>query len=201
VPGHDGHAHGVVGGLLLDVGEAGDRAPVDEVGAVGELDVDQRADTVAERRGRLLGFVEAPQRGLQVGVVAEAEHRRLPAADDDRVVLVEVEVGQARGVAQAGRLLLGAQVAEAEDVLGGVARLVAWIAHAVDLDLAAVGAGDGHVVAGLGELVEGMEELGGPEAHRPSGRGRGGRVGDDHQDALGLRGRPIQCGGHATRHY
>src|SRR5262245_17182889 len=39
--------------VLLDVREPGHRLALDEVGAVGELHVDQRGDSMAEDRGRL----------------------------------------------------------------------------------------------------------------------------------------------------
>jgi hypothetical protein len=58
--GHHALADGGVAEVLLDVGEAGDGLALDQAGAVGQLDVQQRADAMAQRRRGLLGFVEGP---------------------------------------------------------------------------------------------------------------------------------------------
>src|SRR6266536_6049287 len=87
VPGHQLVADIVVGELLLDIGEAGHRLARDQVGAVGEGYVDQRGGAVAERARHLLGLVEGAERVLELRVVAEGEHRRLAADDDQRVVV------------------------------------------------------------------------------------------------------------------
>jgi hypothetical protein len=57
--------------LLLDVGEAGDGLAVDEVGALGELDVDDGGGAVAVGGRRLLRLEELRDRLLEVCVVAE----------------------------------------------------------------------------------------------------------------------------------
>src|SRR5213596_482064 len=111
------------------------------------------------------------------------EHRRLPAGDDDRVEALEVEVAQRGRVLEQARDLGRVERAHRDQVVGAPARLVAGIAERVDLDPAALGRRDRDVVALLGELVERVEELGGPEADGQAGRRRGRRVGDDDQDA------------------
>jgi hypothetical protein len=124
--------------------------------------------------GRFLGLVEGRDRALEVGVLAELEHRRLAAAHDERVEAVEVEVCELRRVLEQRCQFGRAQEAHRDQVVGRPLRGVARVRERVDLDPAAVGAGDGDLVADVRERVVGVRQLSGPEADRPAGR-RGGR--------------------------
>jgi hypothetical protein len=143
---------------------------------------------MAQRGGRLAGLVEAGDRRLELRVVAELEHRPLAAAHDQRVERVEVHVAQRRRALQLRDELRRAQRAQGDQVVGAPARRVARVAERVDLDLAALGRRDRHLVAALGELVVGVEQLGGPEAHGPAERGGGPGVGHDHEDVRAVIG-------------
>jgi hypothetical protein len=133
--------------VLLHVGEAGDRLALDEVRAVGELHVDQRRDAVAEECGRLLGLVEGGDRPLQVLVLPKLEHRRVSATDDERVELVQLEVGKPGRVLEQHDQLGRVQEAHRDQIVCRPLGRVARVGKRVDLDLAALRAGDCHVVA------------------------------------------------------
>ena len=60
--------------VLLHVGEACDGLALDQPGTVGQSDVHQGGDPVAERRRRFLGLVEGAQGALDVFVLPEGEH-------------------------------------------------------------------------------------------------------------------------------
>jgi hypothetical protein len=77
---------------------------------------------------------------------------------------------------------------EADQVVRGVARIVAGIAPGVGLELAAVRARDVDLITVPGELPVGMCELGPPETDRPSCLLRFGWVRRDEDDALGSFG-------------
>jgi hypothetical protein len=140
---------------------------------------------------RFLGLVEHGDRPLEVLVVAELEHRGQSAADDDRVERVEVEVGEPRGVFEQCSELGRAQEAHRDQVVGRPLGRVARIGQRVDHDAAAVGAGDGDVVASAPERVVGVGQLGGPEAHGPPGCGRGPGISDDHEHPRAPGGRHV----------
>ena len=96
---------------------------------------------MAQRSGRLLGL------GTSVAIAAlrSSLSRKLnigdcPPQTTMASYVVGIEVGQLACREQRGGVL-GAQIAEAEDVFGGVADSVAPVAHAVILDGAALGAG------------------------------------------------------------
>ena len=59
---------------------------------------------------------------------------------------------------------------------------VCAVDHDGGLQGAALGAGDGHLAAGLDEGLVGMAELGPPEADRPAGLLRNGRAAGHHQN-------------------
>src|SRR5262245_34976953 len=180
-----------VRGVLLDVREAGHGLPFDEVRAVRELHVDQRGDAVTEDGGRLLGLVEGGDSPLQALVLAELKHRCLTAADDERVEGVEVEVGEPGRVLEELGQLGSVEEAHRDEVVGRPFRLVARVREGVELDLAAVRAGDRDAVPHAGELVVGVGQLGGPDTDRPAGRRRDRRVRDHHQDRRTPAGRDI----------
>src|SRR5689334_11759220 len=195
-PGHDvralwecarfpGHA---VGGVLLDVREAGHGLARHQWVAVGEPGVGEDRGAVAERGGDLAGLVELDELAVQLGGVGEGEHRALAARHDERVVGVDVELGDGAGVLDQlaeGRVVL---VAAGDLVLGLPPAGVVGVAHGVPLAVAAVGGVDVDLPTGLGEGVVRVGQLGPPEADGPAGGGRDPGVGDDDRGPLGPGG-------------
>jgi hypothetical protein len=143
---------------------------------------------VADHRGDLAGLVEGGEQPRDALVACERVHRPLAADEKDRVVVGDRHVGERDRLLDQLRVLGGVDEAEAEQVVGGVAGLVAWVAPRIGLEPAAVGARDVDPVAAFGQLPVGVGELGPPEADRPAGRLRDGGVGRDDEDALGSVG-------------
>jgi hypothetical protein len=151
------------------VRKAGDRLSRDQAGAVRELDVEQRAHPVAQRGSRLLSLVEGRDRAPQILVVTELEHRSLPAADHQHVECGEVEIPQLRGLIEHAGDLGRVERPHRDQVVRRPAALVSRIRQGVERDGASGGARDRHSVLHLRELVERVEELSAPKAHRPAG--------------------------------
>ncbi len=183
--------------VLLAVGEAGPGLAGDEERAVGERRLEQHARRVADDRGYLPCLVEAPNELVHARLVDEGDHRPLAADEEDPVVGGRVEVGQRPALLDEGRVLGRGDKAEAEDVLGRKARLVAGVRPSVGGERAAVGAVDVDLVAVLGQLPVRVHELRPPESDRPAGdRGDGG-VRDEDRDPLRLRGiEDVDAGSH-----
>jgi hypothetical protein len=113
---------------------------------------------------------------------------RWQSDDDERVEVVVVQVAERRGVVDQLLVLRRVEEAHRDQVAERVLTLVAGVAPGVELTLAAVRAGDRHLVAHLRERGESMSQLGAPEADGDSERRRRRRVPDHDQDLLRLVG-------------
>jgi hypothetical protein len=90
-PRHNAPPYEGVGIVFFDVRKAGNGLPVDQVGAIRQLQVDECSHAVTEQRRHLTRFVERADRVLKTGVVSEREHWREPAAHDECIILGEIK--------------------------------------------------------------------------------------------------------------
>ena len=143
------------------------------------------------------GLVERAHEFVDARLVDEGDHRRLPADQEDRVVGGRVELGERLALLDQGRVRRRGDEAEAEDVVGGVAGLVARIGPLVGDECAPVGAEDLDLVAVLAQFPVGVDELRPPEPDRPAGDRRDGGVGGEDRDPLRLGGiEDVDAGSH-----
>ena len=134
---------------------------------------------------------------MHAWLVDESDHGCLAADEEDRVVGGRVEVGQRPALLDQGRVLGRGDEAEAEDVVCRVAGLVTRVRPRVGDERAPVEAVDVDLVAMLGQLPVGMDELRPPEADRPAGHRGDGRIRGEDRDALGLGGiEDVDAGSH-----
>ena len=162
----EGDFLGAAGEFLFGPGVAGDVAAVEKLGAIGEGDVEQTARAVADR-GNDLARVGEVGDGLFHLVIGEVEHGAVAADEVDAVELVEVHVRDRRGVVELVHELgvLVALVRAAELDHRG------FQANRVDGHGAAVDAGEGDLVAGVGEDVVEVGEFAEPHAGVDTGVG------------------------------
>ena len=162
----EGDLLGAAGEFLFGPGVAGDVAAVEKHAPVGEGDVEQTARAVADG-GNDLVCVGKVGDGLFHVVIGEVEHGAVAADEVDAGEFVEVHIRDGRGVVELVHEL-GVLVA-----LVGAAELDHWgfQAHRVDGHGAAVDAGEGDFVAGLGEYVVEVRVLAQPHAGVDAGVG------------------------------
>src|SRR5208282_4542874 len=122
---------------------------------------------VAERRRHLARLVEAREGLVQAARLFEGEHRRLPARDDDRVVVVRRKRRNGLRVVDQADEARGRQEPHADQIARRISGWIARVAERVGLALAAVWREDVDPIALLGEGVPRMAELAPPEADRP----------------------------------
>src|SRR5205085_7624222 len=132
--------------------------------------------------------VELDELAMQVDRLLEGEHRTLPAGDDDRVELRKVDLRDLLGIVEQGRELGCGDEAHADEVAGRIAAGIAWIAHRVRRALSTIGTEYLDFETLLGQRVVRMRQLAPPEAHRPPGGRRDGRVGQHERYAVLLSG-------------
>ena len=144
----EGDFLGAAGEFFFGPGVAGDVAAVEKLGAICEGDVEESARAVAHRSNDLACVGEVGD-GLLHLVFGEVEHGAMATDEVDAVELVEVHISDGWGVIELVHKLgvLVALVRAAELDHRG------FQAHRVDGYGAAVDAGEGDLVARLGEHV------------------------------------------------
>jgi hypothetical protein len=176
-------AHVFVRVLLLRVGEPGPGPPLHQQSPVREPRLQEHAGRVTDHRGDLVRLHEGRDEPVHPLVVEERVHWPLPADEQRRVVVADRDVGERLRLLDQRHVRRRVDEPEAEQVVGGVAGLVARIAPGIALQPPAVGARDVDLVALPGELPVRMGQLGPPEPDRPAGLAGHGRVGGDDHDA------------------
>ena len=162
----EGDFFGAAGEFLFGPGVAGDVAAVEKLGAVGESDVEQTARAVADGGDDLVCVGEVGDSLFHL-VTREVKHGAVAADEVDAGEFVEVHIRDRRGVVELVHEL-GVLVA-----FVGAAELDHWgfQAHRVDGYGAAVDAGEGDLVARLGEYVVEVRVLAEPHPGVDAGVG------------------------------
>jgi hypothetical protein len=92
-------------------------------------------------------------------IIDKGVHRPLPTSNEQRIILVGVDLIKAGGVLDHGSVARRNQKAKAYNIVLGILAFVAGIAPAIKLDLAPVGRGDCDLIALFGEFVVGMNKF------------------------------------------
>src|SRR6516164_328817 len=193
-PGHDMPVAGKevhlpdcpVGEVLLDVGEAGDRPSPRKRLTAGELRVAKNGHPVAKRAGDLSRLEELDEFLVKTALHFEREHRGLAAGDENGVEVGDPNLVHVLGILDKSEQPRRGNESHRHQIAGRVSTRVSWVAHRVGLALSPSWAEHVELVTRLAENEVRVGQFAPPEAHRPSGRGRGRGVRDDDRHPLPL---------------